>query len=115
MEKFVKVKTEYGDVKGVRKSTLLGADYISFQGIPYMKAPIGKLRFRDAEPPEKWSEFDATGDCSSYMCKHLFTQNIVGQENAATINVFTKDVKPSKPIPVMVWVRLTLKLCFSFN
>ena len=44
--KFVIVDTEYGPVKGAKKVTVLGNNYINFQGIPYMKAPIGKLRFR---------------------------------------------------------------------
>ena len=105
MEKFAKVETEYGAVKGVRKSTVLGVEYYSFQGIPYMKAPVGKLRFRDAEPPENWTEFDATGECSSYVSKHMLTNEPMGQEDAATINVFTKDVQPSKLYPVMVWVK----------
>lgn len=106
MEKSViKVETEYGVVKGVGKSSVLGMHYFSFQGIPYMKAPIGKLRFRDAVPPEKWSEFDATGECASYVSLEMVTNKVVGQEDAGTINVFTKDVKPSKLLPVMVWVK----------
>ena len=40
------VSTEYGPVKGVHSVTVLGVDYVKFQGIPYMKAPLGKLRFR---------------------------------------------------------------------
>lgn len=43
---FVFVDTEYGPVKGVNKVSVLGNNYINFQGIPYMKAPTGKLRFR---------------------------------------------------------------------
>lgn len=44
--KNVIVSTEYGPVKGVYSVTVLGVDYVKFQGIPYMKAPLGKLRFR---------------------------------------------------------------------
>lgn len=104
MDTFKKVETEYGVVKGVMKTTVLGVDYFSFQGIPYMKPPVGKLRFRDAEPPVKWSEFDATGHCASFVCRDMLTFQVMGQEDAATINVFTKDVKPPKLFPVMVWV-----------
>lgn len=40
------VSTEYGPVKGIHSVTVLGVGYVKFQGIPYMKAPLGKLRFR---------------------------------------------------------------------
>lgn len=43
--KLVQVYTEYGIIEGIKKETNLGTEYISFQGIPYMKAPVGKLRF----------------------------------------------------------------------
>lgn len=44
--KFVIVDTQYGPVKGAKKVTILGNDYVNFRGIPYMKASTGKLRFR---------------------------------------------------------------------
>lgn len=105
LNKFVTVDTEYGPVKGLRKETVLGVDYISFQGIPYMKPAVGELRFRDAQPPNKWSEFDATADCPTYVTIDMMTQKIVGQENAGVVNVFTKNLRPDKLTPVMVWVR----------
>lgn len=45
LDKFVVVKTNYGPVKGVRRDTSLGQEIISFQKIPFMKPPVGKLRF----------------------------------------------------------------------
>lgn len=43
--KLVQVYTEYGIIEGIRKKSFLDTDYISFQGIPYIKAPVGELRF----------------------------------------------------------------------
>lgn len=41
------VTTKNGDIRGVRKSTLLeNVDYYSFKGIPYAEPPIGELRFK---------------------------------------------------------------------
>lgn len=40
------VDTEYGPVKGIKKFAVHGEEYFSFQGVPYMKGPTGKLRFR---------------------------------------------------------------------
>ncbi|KAG5669167.1 hypothetical protein PVAND_017062 [Polypedilum vanderplanki] len=99
------VNTEYGKVKGIYKISALGTDYVSFQGIPYMKAPLGKLRFKDAQVPEKWDHIlDATEDSPSYCAFNLITREKEGQENAGTICVYTKNVKPEKFYPVLIWI-----------
>lgn len=100
------VETEYGPVKGLKIPSELGFDYFGFQGIPYMKQPLGKLRFQEAQPPEKWNYvLDATQKIPSYVMTSFMTREPEGQENAAVINVFTKNLKPQKKLPVMVWVR----------
>lgn len=41
------VKTIGGDVRGIRKTTLLkNVEFYSFKGIPYAKPPIDDLRFK---------------------------------------------------------------------
>lgn len=106
---FVVVETEYGPVKGVKKTSELGREYFSFQGFPYMKAPLEKLRFRDAQPPEKWSEiFDATQEPPSYVTFANFIDlSTKGQDDAGIINIYTHNVEPTALKPVMVWVRNT--------
>lgn len=103
-DKFVIVESEYGPVKGTRKSTVLGLDYINFQGIPYMKAPVGKLRFRDAQPPEKWSEpLDASREVA-FVAPDMMTMKMTGEEDAGVVNVYTKHICSKKKLPVMFWV-----------
>lgn len=98
--------TEYGPVKGVKIKSALETDYLSFRGIPYMKAPLGKLRFREAHTPRNWSDpYDATEEGPAFCMTDFMTGLQDGQENAGTINVYTKDLKPDKLRPVMVWVR----------
>jgi carboxylesterase type B len=105
-EEFVIVETEYGSVKGDKRSTESGDVYCNFQGIPYMKAPLGNLRFKAPVKPENWSEvYDATKDCPSYVITEFKTNRIKGQEDAGFINVFTKNTTPEKPFPVMAYVR----------
>ncbi|KAG5667649.1 hypothetical protein PVAND_015623 [Polypedilum vanderplanki] len=105
LEKFVTVNTQHGPVKGDRRTTILGMDYINFQGIPYMKAPIGKLRFRAPVEPEKWTEtFDATQDCPSFPSFDSYLKKATGIEDAGCINVFTKNVKPNNLYPVLVYI-----------
>lgn len=102
---FTTVNTEYGPVKGVVKSSLLGRSYTSFQGIPFMKAPVGKLRFRDAQPPDKWvSELDAVKPPPSYTQFCSYAQKLQGQEDAGVINIFTPYISPKRLLPVMVFI-----------
>lgn len=51
------VNTEYGPIKGDVRLSTLGRKYFNFQGVPYAKAPLGQLRFRDAQPPGKSQKF----------------------------------------------------------
>jgi para-nitrobenzyl esterase len=69
------------------------------------KAPVGKLRFRDAQAPEKWFEpFDATNEPSNYCISNFLNYQIEGREDAGVINVYTPLLDTKKPLPVMVWV-----------
>ena len=118
MADFEIAETEYGKVRGIRKKSALHTEYISFQGMPYMKAPLGKLRFRNPQIPDKWSNvFDAAEDIPSYCTRNLVTFELEGQENAGIINVFTKNLNPEKLYPVMVWVKdkFFLLICFSIK
>lgn len=103
--KYVLVDSEYGAVKGAHKTSVLGRNYFSFQTIPYMKAPIGKLRFRDPQPPEKWSEpLDATVSRPSYLLLNGMTMQTQGQEDAGIISVYTPYLKPNKLLPVAFYI-----------
>lgn len=102
---FVVVDTENGKVKGFKKSTMLGREYFNFDGIPYMKAPVGKLRFRDAQLPDNWNEtLDASGARPSYLMFPSMTNEVIGQEDAGTVSVATPYLNPSKPLPVAVYI-----------
>lgn len=105
MDNFEIADTQYGPVRGIHKLSCLGTNFISFQGIPYMKAPLGFLRFRDAQPPKPWTEpFNATEEPPSYCQFNMMTQEREGQENAGVINVYTKMASRDKKFPVMVYV-----------
>ena len=99
------VSTQYGKVQGIQKQTMLGRDYFSFQSIPYMKAPLGKLRFRDPQPPAKWTNIlDATQEPPGYPAFDSYSRQLVGQEDAAVINVYTPFINAYFPLPVIVWI-----------
>lgn len=70
-----------------------------------MKAPLGKLRFREAHSPKDWVDpIDATQEGPSYCMTDFMTGVQDGQENAGTINVYTRNLTPEKLQPVMIWV-----------
>lgn len=70
-----------------------------------MKAPLGKLRFRDAEAPAKWSEpLDVTKDPPGYCMRSFLNYADGGREDAAIVNVYTPYTTPQKPLPVMFWI-----------
>lgn len=101
--KFVVIETQNGPVKGSWRTTALGRNYASFRSIPYMKAPIGKLRFRDAEKPDKWSDvLDTTGERPSYLGLDFITQGIVGQEDAGILTVATPSLDRKLPVAVYI-------------
>lgn len=42
----VVVDTNYGPVRGLKRTSVAGDQYFSFRGIPYAQPPIGELRFK---------------------------------------------------------------------
>lgn len=103
---FVKVETEYGPIHGCQKESVLGRTFFNFQKIPYMAPPVGKLRFRDPQAPQKWNEpLDCTEEGSPFCNVNFLDGAYEGDLDAMFINVYTNNIKPLKPYPVLVWVR----------
>lgn len=108
-EQFVDLDTEYGPIKGCKKMSVLGRDYFNFQRIPYMQAPVGKLRFRDPQPPKSWTQpLDCTQQGPAFCNVNFLSGEYEGDLDAMFLNLYTNDIAPSKPFPVMVWVRCLL-------
>lgn len=96
-------ETEYGPVKGVKKSSILGRDFFTFATIPFMKAPVGSLRFRDPQPPESWSEpLDSTIERPTYCGFNPMTQQFAGQEDAGILSVHTPYIDRKLPVAVYI-------------
>ncbi|ETN61217.1 esterase B1 [Anopheles darlingi] len=99
------VQTCYGPIRGLKKVASTGVNYYNFQRIPYCKPPIGERRFKDLELPEPWTE---PLDCSQqgpsgYQYSKLLNK-IIGSEDHLYINVYTKQLNPTKPLPVLLWI-----------
>ncbi|KAL2740602.1 juvenile hormone esterase-like isoform X4 [Vespula squamosa] len=102
------IQTVKGPVKGLVLTTIRESKkYHSYRGIPYAKAPIGRLRFRAPIEVDPWTEvFDATED--GPICPQIYNNTFVGQEDCLHINVYTpqlpKDGEDTELKAVMYWI-----------
>ncbi|KAH8312508.1 hypothetical protein KR044_011128, partial [Drosophila immigrans] len=102
---FSVVKTKLGAVRGVKRNTIWGGSYISFEKIPFAKPPVGELRFRAPEPVEPWDrELDCTSSGEKPLQTHMFFSKFAGTEDCLYLNVYVKDLQPEKLRPVLVWI-----------
>jgi len=95
------ISTNKGKIRGVQKSNC-----DCFLGIPYVKAPIGDLRFSEPQPMDTWENIK---DASEFG--HIAPQNHqddppIGQiedEDCLYLNIWTPKAD-NKARPVMVWI-----------
>ena len=103
----------------IRGQETAAAGITSFLGIPFAKPPVGELRWRAPEKPEKW---EGVRDCLDfgYSCyqndnansPHILkcmAENPVKprplrmSEDCLTLNVWTPAATREERLPVMVW------------
>jgi para-nitrobenzyl esterase len=107
-----KVKTAEGIVEGKTEKT----GVVSFKGIPYAVAPIGKLRWKAPQPIKPWN---GTKKCEAfgpnamqrapepfYMWSEefLIPKNSPINEDCLYLNVWTTAKSPQEKKPVLVWI-----------
>nr|QIK02116.1 carboxylesterase 18 [Holotrichia parallela] len=104
-EPFLEVKVEHGLVLGRKINSIYG-----FNGIPYAKPPIGKLRFEPPQTPNRWqgtwnATFDRNQCIQTELLEQLSLPSLSGSEDCLYINVYIPQ-KPDKRtlLPVMVWI-----------
>lgn len=100
------VETECGWLRGRWKD---GA--YSFKGIPYAVPPVGERRWRPPEDLLKVGKcWDGVYDATRFrnICAQVqpLRKNgtVLGQEDCLHLSVFTPSLRPTKPLPVMVWI-----------
>jgi para-nitrobenzyl esterase len=98
------IRLESGLVRG-NAGTERGV--LSFKGIPYAAAPVGRLRWRAPEPPQPWS---GVRDAMHYgtRCFSAWTGDVAPgpprSEDSLSINVWTGAERAGERRPVMVWI-----------
>ncbi|XP_049765629.1 juvenile hormone esterase-like [Schistocerca cancellata] len=99
------VTVENGALRGVVATSLNGALYNQFRGIPYATPPLGDLRFRAPQPATSWS---GVRDALSFAKKcaqpsALGLRPAAGSEDCLYLNVYA-PATGSGPFPVMVYI-----------
>jgi carboxylesterase type B len=96
------VNIEHGTIQGQIKTSTLGTSYRSFTNIPYMKPPIGDLKFTDSQQPMPWTgTLDCTKEVESYCTYNSLLVLKTGKESAAVINVYVPN-NGSGLFPILV-------------
>ena len=99
------IETAYGPVRGIDDGLVR-----IWKGIRYAAPPLGELRFRAPEPPQRWTDVaDATA--FGRVCPQPRLANIpidLGapqDEDCLSLNVWaSSDTKPGDAKPVLVWL-----------
>ncbi|MBD5394542.1 MAG: carboxylesterase family protein [Lachnospiraceae bacterium] len=111
--------TTEGLIEGIPQSTTL---FTVFKGIPYAAPPVGKLRWRDPQPPHKHDEMLHCCKFAPAAPQALYRVNASGDklpkeadadsnnvdfeesEDCLYLNIWTPDVNPDANLPVLFWI-----------
>ncbi len=81
-----------------------------FRGVPYARAPVGPLRWREPQPPERWDgtrpalDFGPTAPQFPVVASSLYAGGHEHtSEDCLTLNVWTPAAAGDR-LPVMVWL-----------
>jgi para-nitrobenzyl esterase len=91
--------TVYGKVKGYETNE---GKTLIWKGLPYAKAPVGALRWKAPENPEKWNgTFDATKDGNIGM--QLSGGKIKGSEDCLNLDIYRPN-NAATNLPILVYI-----------
>ncbi|KAI5639535.1 carboxylesterase family domain-containing protein [Phthorimaea operculella] len=105
----VRVEVEQGVLEGKRVE-LVTKDgfYNSFKGIPYAAPPLGKLRFKAPEPPLRWEGVRNASEHGPICIQNNIFERTqyenASREDCLFLNVYTPDLEPKTPLPVMFFI-----------
>lgn len=96
------VKTQYGLIQGVAGER---EGIFVYRGVPFAKAPVGKLRFCPPQEPDEWS---GVRQCFRYapasvQCRRP-EDDFEISEDSLYLNVFTSAKSAGEKLPVFVWL-----------
>ncbi len=96
------VNTDKGKVRG-----LVVDGVNAYMGIPFAATTGGQNRWKPPQPAPAWTEtLEATafGKICPQISPVTRAYDAASDENCLTVNVWSKELAPSAPLPVMVWM-----------
>ncbi|XP_055621114.1 juvenile hormone esterase-like [Toxorhynchites rutilus septentrionalis] len=98
-----------GCIRGKSTPGMGNDPYDAFQGIPFAKPPLDKLRFSDPVPNDPWvGEYDATWERSACLQKTdlRVAAVVMGSEDCLYLNVFRPRINTTngEKLAVMVYI-----------
>ncbi|CAG9860252.1 unnamed protein product [Phyllotreta striolata] len=98
------VEVHSGKIQGHVLKSGNGKDYYAFQEIPYAAPPIGKLRFRLPQEPEKWPGVLPTTK-NTKVCYQSNAYNLNKTEDCLYLNVYTPVIPGgNESLPILFWI-----------
>lgn len=89
----VQILTNKGPIKGIKRNSVYGDPYYSFEKIPFAKPPLGELRFKAPVPPESWTDVkDCTQACEKPLQENFIFRKYKGSEDCLYLNVYSRNV-----------------------
>ncbi|KAF1749533.1 hypothetical protein GCK72_026001 [Caenorhabditis remanei] len=104
---FKTVTTSYGKLRGSADYTNKNNTKYSFKSVPFVKPPLGDLRFALPEKPDPWGGIlDATKYSAACLSNSSFSstpQKFI-DEDCLYMNIFTSEDCLTKKCPVIVYI-----------
>ncbi|KAJ2951247.1 hypothetical protein O0L34_g5648 [Tuta absoluta] len=104
----VQVNVSEGILEGVEVDNDYGGKIFSFKGIPFAQPPIGDLRFKAPQPVQPWEGVRSAKEhgsiCFQRELSFVKSPEPTGSEDCLYLNVYSPNLKPDKPLPVMFWI-----------
>lgn len=108
----VAIVTSSSTIVNIKNGPIAGefrGDYYAFEGIPYAKPPVGKLRFAPSMlNDDRWTEPKNTTKrgaiCMQWNHLNANKDKLEGSEDCLFLNVYTRSIDPTARLPTIAFI-----------